>query len=177
MLRLEHPPNELPPGALHWLHRPPANLPKALRGQVAVVLFWRVDCLHSRIALDEVARAVGRMPGRTVAVVVHVPTTAAERDPARIRRAVGDRPVLLAVDERRELSRAWGIERLPAIVLLDAGGNVRAVATGEPRRKPLADAVAALVREASAAGVEPAVPILPCRIDSAPLQPSALCRD
>lgn len=173
MPRLDH---ELPPlpDDLVWLDRPPIDLPRAARGQVLVVLAWRLGCLHSRLALDELARLAGRLPGRLVVVAVHVPASAAERDQSRLRRAVGDRPVLLAEDASGSFRRRFGLARLPWLVLVDAAGLVRGLGCGEPRRAAFGDAVHALVREASAVGAETRLPLLPLAAPPVRLQPQAL---
>ncbi len=173
MVMLDH---ELPPlpDDLVWLDRPPVDLPAAARGQVLVLLAWRLGCLHCRLALDELARLAGRLPGRLVVVAVHVPATAAERDPARLRRIVADRPVLVAVDDSGSFRRRFGLEQLPWLALVDAAGFVRAEGFGEPRRAAFGDAVNRLVREASASGREARLPLLPLAAPPARLLPQAL---
>lgn len=163
MLRLDE---ELPPlpDSLQWLDRPPLSLPRGVRDQVVVVLFWRLGCVHGRLALDELALLVERFAGRPVAAIaVHVPVEPAEHDLARLRRAVGGRPVTLAVDARREVRSSLGLGELPHLLLLDARGFVRFSGAGEPRRDRLANAVTTLLRTFDGGGIAAAAPaVAPC---------------
>src|SRR5687768_15105845 len=82
-------PVQLPefPASLHWLDRPALQVATGLRGHVAAVLFWRLGCVHCRHALAELASLQSEFADRPFAVVgLHVPTSAGERDDARLTR-------------------------------------------------------------------------------------------
>lgn len=168
---------ELPtlPATLNWLDRPPLPLPLGVRDHVVVLLCWRVGCVHSRIALDQVARVVERFAGRPlVAVAVHAPQSAAEQDLPRVRRAIADRPVLAAVDAGGHVCAALGLRALPAVVLLDGRGRVEFVGHGEPAPEHLGNAIATLLRQLERDGIAPAVPLVPCVAPPPRLLPRAL---
>ncbi|MCB9885540.1 MAG: hypothetical protein H6838_08610 [Planctomycetes bacterium] len=177
MLRLHE---ELPDltGCLRWLDRPALPLPGGVRDQAVALLFWRLGCVHSRLALDVLADLVQRFAGRPfAAIAVHVPVAAAERDDARVQRAVGDRPVNVAIDAQRRACRALGLRGLPHVVLLDARGRVQFSGVGEPDPERLANAVSLLLRTFEGDGLAPGVPLAAPRSPGAAaprLRPSGL---
>jgi len=138
---------------LSCLDRPPLVVHTALRDSVAIVLPWRLGCAVSEVALGLLAELAAERP-TIAALAVHSPVLAAERDPARLARAVrfARASVTIAIDESREFVRRCGLRALPAVVLVDAIGAIRFVGHGllEPRR--LLAAVDQLLREADDRG-------------------------
>ena len=81
------------PSSWRWLDRPPLHLETGLRDHVVLVQYWRLGCVHSRVALHDAALLEGDLRGLPCAIVaVHVPTCDAERDEDRLRRAIAQAP-------------------------------------------------------------------------------------
>lgn len=147
------------PETWQWLDRPPLHLETGLQDHVVVVLYWRLGCVHSRAALSELAMLQTEFSGQPVAVVaVHVPTCDEERDEARIRRFVQSLPCAVTV---AMASDAAARQRLPSLLLIDAGAVVRTRASGVPRRAALRAAFEALLTEARGAGRTVDAPFVP----------------
>lgn len=159
-----------------WLDRPPLRLDTGLEGHVAVVLFWRVGCAHSRAALSELALASVRERDRPVAfVAVHVPVEPGEEDDDLVRRHLSQLPAPLVCAVAPD---AGDVDRLPTMVLVDAAGNVQARAPGVPRRRRLREAVDALCRRAEQDGQTALVPFVPHEASvRAGLRPIAAAHD
>lgn len=130
-----------------------------LRDRVAVLLFWSSTDVHSLEALPILSWLQLRFAGHAfVAVAVHSPLRAEEGGEDRVRDAVlreGLR-IPVAVDERREVFAAYGAERWPTLVVLDAAGKVRFQGSGVPDRQRLAVAVETLLDSAYGEVEEPA---------------------
>lgn len=142
-----------------WLDRPPLRFDTGLQGHVAVVLFWRVGCAHSRAALSELALASLRERDRAVAfVAVHVPVEPGEEDDERVRRQLAQLPAPLVAAVAAD---PGDIERLPTMVLVDATGAVQARAPGVPRRRRLREAIGTLCEQADRDGHSALVPFVP----------------
>ncbi len=158
-----------------WLDRPPLRLETGLRDHVVVVLYWRLGCLHSRVALYELAMATAGFAEQAVAVVaVHVPTCDEERDDDRLRRFIRTlpHPVTVAVSDDESHTR------LPTMRLLDAKSVVRVQADGVPRRSALRAAVKTLLDEASRAGQVTDVSFVPAAMPaSSEWSPTAVASD
>ncbi|MGK0153756.1 MAG: hypothetical protein ACI9SE_000704 [Neolewinella sp.] len=162
------------PPTWRWLDRPPLCLETGLRDHVVVLLYWRLGCLHSRVALFELAMAVG-VPEQAVAIVaVHVPTCEEERDDERVRRFVRSLPVPVTV----AISEAESLPRMPTMRLLDAKSIVRVQADGVPRRSALRAAVEALLSEAGCDKRIPKLPFVPAAMPtSSAWSPTAVASD
>ncbi len=168
---------ELPalPDSVRWLDRPALPVPSGLRDHVVAVLFWRLGCVHSRLALAETARLAERFAAQPfVALALHVPLHEGERDDARVQAAVAGHRLLAAVDEGRVACRHLAVRRLPTLLLLDPRGHVRRSGHGEPERDALQAEVAALLREQQVQGNEPLVPCVPVARQQTRLSPRGL---
>ncbi|MFT4511873.1 MAG: hypothetical protein ACI89X_000974 [Planctomycetota bacterium] len=163
------------PSTWRWLDRPPVSLATGLAGHVVVVLYWRLGCLHSRVALYELAMAISSFTDQAVAMVaVHVPTCDEERDDERLRRFVRALPLPVTV----AISQDASLARMPTMRLLDAKSVVRVQADGVPRRGALRDAVQALLDEASRTGRGAEVPFVPVAMPvSSAWLPTAVASD
>ncbi|MCA8948829.1 MAG: redoxin domain-containing protein [Planctomycetes bacterium] len=184
-------PTRLPdlPASVRFLDRPPLHLATALRGQVAVLLFWRAGCLHSRNALADVAGFVRarRRERRPFAVIaVHVAVEPIERDERRVATAAAPHrdAVTIAVDPARELARAFGVRALPTLTLIDSDGAIRFCGRGEPVSDRFDAAIDLLLGELTAHGRRDqaadvaALPLLPVLPAARPrLLPTALASD
>ena len=146
------------PPTWRWLDRPPLSLETGLKNHVLVVLYWRLGCVHSRVAMHELTMALAELVDQPVAAIcVHVPTCEEERDEDRLRRCLQSSPAPVTVAIQPEASR----ERLPSMLLVDATSEVRVRAVGVPRRSSLRAAVQSLLVEARHAGLHVEVPFVP----------------
>lgn len=169
------------PTSWRWLDRPPLHLQTGLTGHVVVVLYWRLGCVHSRVALHELTRATQGLVGQPIAVVaVHVPTCDAERDESRLRRELARLPgtVTVAIAPGPGAPESLGLQRLPTILLVDAKGVVRVRAIGVPRRYRFRAAIDALLDEAKRIDSPVEVPFVPSVFAAgSALQPTAIAVD
>jgi hypothetical protein len=141
------------PTSLQWLGRPPLWIDPGCRGHVTAVVLWRLGCGHGSEAVADVARAVVEFAGRpVVGLAVHVPCLPAERDTARVVRALHGLPLAAAIDAEHVLVRQLAVAALPVLVLLDARGVVRFQGLGVPHPRRLADAITVLLDEAEHRG-------------------------
>jgi hypothetical protein len=141
------------PNSLQWLGRPPLWLDPGCRGHVTPLVLWRLGCGHGLEAIADVARAVVEFAGRpVVGLAVHVPCLPAERDPARVVRALHGLPLAAAIDGDHALVQQLTVTALPVLVLLDARGVVRFQGIGVPHPRRLADAITVLLDEAEHRG-------------------------
>jgi len=163
------------PLAWRWLDRPPLRVETGLRDHVVVVLYWRLGCLHSRVALYELVNALASFAEQGVAVVaVHVPTCEEECDDERLRRFIRTLPYPVTVAVADDVA----LPRMPTMRLLDATAVVRVQADGVPRRSALRVAVQTLLDEASRAGRVARVPFVPAAMPvSSALLPTAVASD
>lgn len=151
------------PSSWRWVARPPLRRETGLAGHVVLVLYWRLGCVHSRVALQEAALLVDELFGQHVALVaVHVPTCAAERDEARLLRTIAQLPGCLT---HAVAADASSLKQLPTTVLVDGGGVERVRAVGAIRRNKLRAAIEQLCGESGDGRKPVAVPFVPCDID------------
>ena len=144
------------PNTWRWLDRPPVHLETGLSGHVVIVLYWRLGCLHSRVALRELAAVTATTDAGPVAVIaVHVATCEEERDPDRLRRELLQMPSCITFVEQSE---PGDLERLPAMLLIDPMMVVRVRTVGIPRRNRLRAAIEMLASEAKRSGQLAEVP-------------------
>ncbi|MBK8099801.1 MAG: redoxin domain-containing protein [Planctomycetes bacterium] len=152
--------------SLIWLDRPaPLTLWQSLRGEIVVLLFWRLWCVHGRHALADLSRLAGEFSGRGVAfVAIHGPALAAERDERRVRAELRALPQVLtaAIDPDRATRAAFAAVGNPALVLIDADGTICFRGRGEPDLERLRAALQGLLTTAHQAGRSAAVPFVPC---------------
>ncbi len=142
-------------GALAWLNVARPITMRELRGQVVILDFWTyccINCVHVAPTLRELER---RYRGRPLSVIgVHSGKFAAEKDPKRIREAVGrygiEHPV--AVDHEMAIWSRYAIRSWPTLVVVQPDGRIAAIAPGEPDLETLDAFVAKLLAEAREAG-------------------------
>lgn len=171
------------PQSLRWLAEPAPLQLTALRGHVALLLFWRLGCIHSRHALADLERLHRSLHGRPfAALAIHTPQHPAERDPERLAACLDElgSTLAVAVDAEREAFDRFGADAWPTLVLIDAAGERRFQGRGEPDFDRLHGAVDALLQQASSDGLAAAAPFAPAARPlppARPLQPTRLCRD
>jgi len=164
------------PSSWRWLDRPPLHLETGLRDHVVLVQYWRLGCVHSRVALHDAALLEGDLRGLPCAIVaVHVPTCDAERDEDRLRRAIAQAPGCLT---HAVAAEDGSLARLPTMLLVDMAGEVRVRAVGVLRRDKVRAAVEQLCRERGKATAEARVPYVPAPVHlPAAWQPTAVFAD
>ena len=122
-------------GALAWLNVDrPLSLAE-LRGCVVILDFWTyccINCMHVVPTLRELERRYAEQP--VLVLGVHSGKFHAERDPARIREAIGrygvEHPVV--VDDDFHIWSRYAIRSWPTLVVISPTGTISAVAPGEP---------------------------------------------
>lgn len=104
-----------------------------------------------------------------VAIGVHSPKFANERDPEMVREAVRRYGVThpVVVDSGHAVWSQYGVNAWPTLVLIDAEGSVAAAGSGEPDRETLLRGVRRLLDEGRAKGLLTDKP-LPLRREPAP---------
>jgi cytochrome c biogenesis protein CcdA/thiol-disulfide isomerase/thioredoxin len=126
---------DLPPltGATLWLNSPPLT-PQALRGKVVLIDFWTYSCINCLRALPHLETWYDKYKDHGLVVLgVHAPEFAFERDPANVRRAVGELKIAypVALDNDYAIWKAFNNEYWPAHYFIDAEGHIRAHHFGE----------------------------------------------
>jgi len=122
-------------GGLAWLNTDHPLSIRDLRGAVVVLDFWTyccINCMHVVPTLRAIEERFAREP--VVVIGVHSGKFSAERDPARIREAIGrygvQHPVV--VDARMAIWSRYAIRSWPTLVVIRPDGTIAAVAPGEP---------------------------------------------
>jgi thiol-disulfide isomerase/thioredoxin len=155
--------------AVAWLNVDRPITMGELRGSVVVLDFWTyccINCMHVLPTLREIEHR--HLDDPLVVIGVHSGKFNAERDPDRIREAIGrygvEHPV--AVDDDMAIWSRYGIRSWPSIVVVRPDGTIAAVAPGEPELEVL-DAF--IQRELDAARAQGILASEPPNIDVAPL--------
>ena len=116
-----------------WLNGP-APTPTALAGKVVLVAFWTYSCINSLRVLPYLRAWHARYRDRgLVAIGVHTPEFAFEKDVANVRQALSDLdvPFPVVLDSDWRIWRAYGNNAWPAFYFVGADGKVRGHAAGE----------------------------------------------
>ena len=138
-----------------WLNSPPLTA-EALRGKVVLVDFWTYTCINWLRTLpyirawDQKYRNQG-----LVAIGVHAPEFAFEKDLNNVRRAVKDMRIdyPVAVDNELVIWRAFSNEEWPALYFIDSKGRVRHHYFGEGAYEESETVIQQLLTEAGVSGV------------------------
>jgi len=127
-------------GALAWLNVDrPLSLAE-LRGCVVILDFWTYCCINCMHVVPTLRELEARYADEPVLVLgVHSGKFHAERDPARIREAIGrygvEHPVV--VDDDFRIWSRYAIRSWPTLVVISPTGTISAVAPGEPELETL----------------------------------------
>ena len=116
-----------------WLNGLPHGQ-QVLRGKVVVVNFWTYSCINSLRALPYLRAWSERYRSQGLVVVgVHAPEFAFEKDPGKVRRALGDLriPYPNVQDNQYSVWRDFGNDGWPGFYFVDASGRVRGYSLGE----------------------------------------------
>jgi len=120
-------------GAVHWLNSPPLTA-EGLRGYVVLVDFWTYSCINCLRAIPFVeAWAEKYKDSGFVAIGVHTPEFAFERDPGHVAKAVRDLKLTypIALDSNYVIWKAFNNQAWPAHFFIDANGRIRSHHFGE----------------------------------------------
>lgn len=114
-------------GANEWINSPPLT-PASLRGKVVLVDFWTYSCINCLRSLPYVRAWAEKYRDQGLVVIgVHTPEFAFEKDPANVRKAVGDLGIAypVAIDNDHGVWRAFRNRYWPAHYFIDGKGRVR----------------------------------------------------
>lgn len=112
--------------ASSWVNSPPLTA-EALAGKVVLVQFCTYTCINWLRTLPYVRAWAERYKRRLVLVGVHTPEFPFEHDVENVRRASRQMAISypLAVDNNREIWRAFNNQYWPALYLFDPRGHIR----------------------------------------------------
>jgi thiol-disulfide isomerase/thioredoxin len=119
--------------ANEWLNSPPLTAP-SLRGKVVLIDFWTYTCINWLRTLPYVRAWAEKYRNQgLVAIGVHAPEFAFEKDLNNVRRAVKDMriPYPVAVDSEHVIWRAFRNQYWPALYFMDGQGRIRHFHFGE----------------------------------------------
>lgn len=137
---------ELPPD-LDWLN---ADQPPQLTGSACALAFISAGSNWCQQRLQELTELQRRWSDRLQVIAIHVPRFDYERNPERVRAALGIAGIKLpvAMDPHWLLWQRFGIEAWPTVLLIDAKGQLRERIVGAGERQQLESKVAAFCADA-----------------------------
>ncbi|MDB5953520.1 redoxin family protein [Ramlibacter sp.] len=142
-------------GAVSWLHSPPLT-PPALQGKVVLLDFWTYSCINCLRTLPYVRAWADKYRSLGFIVVgVHTPEFGFEHRPANVERAASQLGITfpVAVDSRRAIWQALGVQGWPSLYFVDATGRIRDRQVGEGGYEEAERLIQQLLREAGRTGV------------------------
>jgi thiol-disulfide isomerase/thioredoxin len=137
-------------GAVSWLQSPPLT-PEALRGKVVLLDFWTYSCINCLRTLPYVRAWADKYRSLGFIVVgVHTPEFGFEHRPANVQRAATQLGITfpVAVDSRRAIWQAFGVQGWPSLYFVDATGRIRSRQVGEGGYQEAERLIQQLLREA-----------------------------
>lgn len=137
-------------GAVEWLNSPPLTA-DALRGKVVLVDFWTYSCINCLRTIPYVrAWAEKYKDDGLVVIGVHTPEFAFEKNPANVKKALGDLKINypVAIDNNYSIWRAFNNMYWPAHYFIDAQGRIRHHHFGEGEYAKSEEVIRQLLREA-----------------------------
>lgn len=137
-------------GAVEWLNSPPLRA-DALRGKVVLVDFWTYSCINCLRTIPYVrAWAEKYKDDGLVVIGVHTPEFAFEKNPANVKKALGDLKINypVAIDNNYSIWRAFNNMYWPAHYFIDAQGRIRHHHFGEGEYAKSEEVIRQLLREA-----------------------------
>ncbi|TFY96668.1 redoxin family protein [Ramlibacter humi] len=142
-------------GAVSWVNSPPLT-PQSLRGKVVLLDFWTYSCINCLRTLPYIRAWAEKYRDLGFVVVgVHTPEFGFEHQPANVQRAAAKLGITfpVAVDSRRAIWRAYGVQGWPSLYLADAKGMIRNRQLGEGGYAQSERVIQQLLREAGRTGV------------------------
>ncbi|GAA3853241.1 cytochrome c biogenesis protein DipZ [[Pseudomonas] carboxydohydrogena] len=137
-------------GAVEWLNSKPLTA-EALRGKVVLVDFWTYSCINCLRTIPYVrAWAEKYKDDGLVVIGVHTPEFAFEKQPANVKKALGDLKIgyPVAIDNNYSIWRAFNNMYWPAHYFIDAQGRIRHHHFGEGEYAKSEEVIRQLLREA-----------------------------
>ena len=138
------------PTGIEWLNSPPLTAAQ-LKGKVVLVDFWTYSCINCLRAIPYVRAWDERYRKDGLVVIgVHTPEFAFERDPANVRKAIGDLGIHYPVplDSQSAIWNAFHNNYWPASYLIDANGRIRYHHFGEGNYEVTESAIRQLLKDA-----------------------------
>jgi cytochrome c biogenesis protein CcdA/thiol-disulfide isomerase/thioredoxin len=114
-------------GAVAWLNSPPLTA-RSLKGKVVLIDFWTYSCINCLRALPYVEGwAAKYKDAGLVAIGVHTPEFAFEKERSNVEKAVRDLKINypVAVDSNYAIWKAFNNEYWPAHYFIDGKGRIR----------------------------------------------------
>ena len=137
-------------GATLWLNSPPLTR-EQLRGKVVLVDFWTYSCINCLRARPYVKAWAQKYTAHGLVVIgMHAPEFAFEKEPANVRRAMGDLGITypVALDNSLAIWQAFNNQYWPAHYFIDAQGRIRHHHFGEGEYDRSEEVIRQLLREA-----------------------------
>lgn len=139
------------PQTFQWLNTPrPLSLGKDLKGHVVLLDFWTYCCINCMHILPDLAYLEEKYADQPFAVVgVHSAKFENEKDAEQIDQAIARYDIRhpVVVDEEFSIWQSYGVRAWPTLAVIDTGGKVVGVVSGEGHRELLDQVVGALLRE------------------------------
>ncbi|MCX7555697.1 redoxin family protein [Xanthomonadaceae bacterium JHOS43] len=142
------------PSSLDWVNCSPQRL-AALRGRVTALAFWHAGSATCANMLSDMAYLQARYADGLSVIGMHTPKFDAQRDSARVARAVNRLGVRFPVANDAD-AVAWqhyGLRGWPAVALLDAQGRLVEIIAGDQQRDMLEERIVQLLHEAGERGL------------------------
>jgi len=133
-----------------WINSPPLT-PEQLRGKVVIVDFWTYSCINCLRSLPYLRAWAEKYKDQgLVAIGVHSPEFAFEKDIGNVRRAVRDLGLTypVALDNKLKIWQAFDNQYWPAHYFIDAEGRIRHHHFGEGEYDKSERVIQALLSEA-----------------------------
>jgi thiol-disulfide isomerase/thioredoxin len=126
--------------AANWKNTPKPVTLNDLKGQVAVIEFWRFQCSHCQQAVPFLSQLYNQYKGRVKFVTFQSPGPLTADNPETSWKSVQEFikvtniPYPVAFDEGRKLkdqyTKTFGVDRYPFTIVLDKKGDIRHAETG-----------------------------------------------
>ncbi len=154
-------PADLFDGGTGWLNTSGPIELKDLKGKIVLIDFWTYCCINCMHILPDLKYLEHKYPKELVVIGCHSAKFDNEKDTENIRNAIMryeiEHPVIN--DSQMRLWRGLGISSWPSVLVIDAEGNVCAIAAGEGNRDSLDDLIGKLVKYHKANGTLDETPI------------------
>jgi cytochrome c biogenesis protein CcdA/thiol-disulfide isomerase/thioredoxin len=144
-------------GATSWVNSSPLS-PETLRGKVVLVDFWTYSCINCLRALPYVKTWYVKYKDHGLAMIgVHAPEFAFEKDPANVRRAVGELGITypVALDNNYAIWQGFNNQYWPAHYFIDATGQIRSHHFGEGNYEESEQIIRQLLEQAGYTNLPP----------------------
>jgi len=158
-----------------WLNTDKPLRLKQLRGHIVLLDFWTYCCINCMHVLPELERIEKRFAGKPVVIIgVHSGKFDAEKDPARIRQAIGRYGIThpVVVDSSFSIWKRYHVSGWPTLVLIDTDGRIASASSGEPKRGMIGDVIQLMLDRAKKRGTLAKHPVrikVPKQADTGPL--------